>query len=76
MDRYHISPVSAKASIASAYVTYLLHFEGSTILTDDLAREFPFINYAAEFWPSHYKDITDDTEREVIDFLGLNLVES
>ena len=74
--RYHITSSSANLSIAKTCLTYLLHFESPTILTPDFSQEFPFIRYAAEFWPWHYCFIPNTADREVVDFLGCNLVKS
>lgn len=76
MHRYYITPLSANVSIAKDCLRYLLHFESPTILTASLDHEFPLIRYAAEFWPRHYRRITDDANRESVDFLGYCLVES
>ena len=76
MCYYHITPSSANVSIAKACLAYLLHFETLTMLTAEFDHDFPFIRYAAEFWPWHYRSITDDADREAVDFLGLKLVES
>lgn len=76
MHRYHITQLSAHVSMAKTCLTYLLHFESPTILTAEFDHEFPFVRYAAEFWPWHYRQITDDGKRKTVDFLGYNLVES
>lgn len=76
MHCYHITSFSANISIAQTCLTYLLHFERPDILTAEFDHEFPLIKYAAEFWPWHYRSITNDGDRKVVDRLGCNLVES
>ena len=76
MHCYHITSFSANISIAQTWLTYLLHFERPDFLTAEFDHEFPLIKYAAEFWPWHYRSITNDGDRKVVDRLGCNLVES
>ena len=76
MHRYHITSLSANVFLAKTCLTYLLYLESPTILTANFDLEFPFIEYAAEFWPSHYRYITDDVDRKEVDSLGYDLVES
>ena len=76
IHRYHITQSSAHTSMTKACLAYLLHFKSPTILTAEFAQEFPLIRYAAEFWQRHYRYITDDSHREIADFLGCNLVKS
>lgn len=75
MHRYYITQSSAPAFIAKACLTYLLHFENLIILTAEFDHKFPLIRYAAMFWPWHYRHITNDADREVVDSLACNLVE-
>ena len=76
MHCYHITPLSANVSIAKACLTYLLYFENPIISRTEFDHEFPFGIYAARFWSRHYRSITNDANREAIDFLAFNLVES
>ena len=76
MHRYHTTQLSGHVSIAKTCLSYLLHFESPAVLVDEFDREFPLIKYAAEFWPWHYRSITNDADREALDFLGYQLVES
>lgn len=76
MYHYHITPISANVSMAQTCLTYLLHFQSPTVLTAEFDHEFPFIRYAAEFWPWHYRNITNDADREVVDSLGFHLVKT
>ena len=76
MHRYHITPSSAHFSITKDCLTYLHFFKSSTILTAKYDDEFPLIRFAAESWAWHYRFVTDDADRETVDFLGYNLVES
>lgn len=48
----------------------------SPIIAANFDHEFPFVRYAVEFWPWHYRHITDGLYRQEVDFLGLKLVES
>ena len=76
MHRYHITPLSANVSIAKCCLIYLLYFKSPAILTAECYVEFPLIEYAAEFWPWHYRSIVDSADKEAVDFLGYDLVES
>lgn len=76
MHRYHITPLSAHFSITKDCLTYLLYFESFTILRAKYDDEFPLIRFAAEYWAWHYRYVTDDADRETVDFLGCNLMES
>lgn len=76
MHQYHVTPLSANVSITKTCLTYLLHFESPTILSAEFDHVFPLIRYAAKFWTWHYSYITDNANREAVDFLGYKLVES
>ena len=76
MHRYHITPLCANVSIAKTCLTYLLHFKDPTILMNEVDYEFPLIGYATEFWPWHYRSITEGADKEAVDNLGYDLVES
>ena len=76
MHCYYIAPSSANFSIVKSCLAYLLHFESPSILTAEFDQEFPLIRYAAEFWPTHYKSIIDDADKEEVDILGCRLVDS
>ena len=77
MHRYQITPSSANVTMAKSCLIYLHYFENPNILTKaTFNQKFPFARYAAEFWPLHSRNITDDVDREEVDFLGYNLVEA
>ena len=71
---YYISSLSANASIGKTCLTYLLHFEDPIISTAEICDKFPLIRYAAEYWPLHYRAITNDADKKAVNFLGWNLV--
>lgn len=77
IHRYHITPLSANISIATTCLTYLLYFESPTILMEvGFEYEFSLTSYAAKFWPSQYRCITDDADRKTVDSLAFKLVKS
>lgn len=76
MHRYHITSQSANISILKTCLTYLHYFESPFVLTAKGFHEFPLLKYAVEFWPSHYRCITDDADREAADVLGFDFVQS
>lgn len=74
--RYHITSSSANSFIAKSCLAYLLYFEkpitSKPALLDD---KYPLYGYAAEFWANHYRIITDETEKRLIDLLGYRLAD-
>lgn len=57
---YAITERNASNSIAETCVAYLLQINAQPRLTDDAIWRFPLALYAAQHWPSHYKDAREE----------------
>jgi ankyrin repeat protein len=71
--RYSIGK-SAHGNIAQTCLTYLLHFEGSSLLTLDNIDKFPLARYAAKYWTKHARMAKIDTDRT--NLLSIELLQS
>ena len=77
--RYHMDSSSAHASITLASVAYLFYIEDSKFPFIHSLRDFhdffPLHDYAASFWNYHYRCITKENDRGLVDIHAYRLIE-
>ena len=57
---YSLREVQANIAIAETCIIYLLQFDQPVLSSREDFKEFPLVDYAAEFWPKHARASEDE----------------